>query len=355
MNLSEDPGLARPGFVSEPVPPLPAFVQLEPVGQCNLACRMCPVAYRDNGEAGGGGRPAFMDFDTFARLLEQFPAVAVLQLQGLGEPMLHPRFFDMVRHAAARGITVTTNTNLTALSERRAEECVTSGLARLQVSLDAAGKAAYEYIRAGARFEQVLRNLRRVIRARRRLESGAPAVHLVAVAMRRNLRELPGLVQLAHDEGVDGLSVQHLCHDFTEPTLPARYEPMRAFVEAESLGGEDPAVLARCFGEARDLAARLGLSLRLPNERNISLAEGPVRDPRSRCDWPWRGAYLSYKGDAMPCCMVSTPDRMNFGNMAREGVGAVWGNAAYRGFRAQLASDEPPQICRGCALYRGSF
>jgi PAS domain S-box-containing protein len=26
-------------------------------------------------------------------------------------------------------------------------------------------------------------------------------------------------------------------------------------------------------------------------------------------DWPWRGAYLSYDGQAVPCCMVSTPDR----------------------------------------------
>lgn len=343
MNLSEAPGLALPGFV-----------QIEPVGQCNLACRMCPVAYRDTGEAGGRGPPALMDFDVFCRLLEQFPALTLLQLQGLGEPMLHPRFFDMVRHAVAHGITVTTNSNLTALSERRAEECVTSGLARLHVSLDAAGKAAYEYIRAGARYEQVLRNLRRVMHARRRLASASPEVHLVAVAMRRNLRELPGLVRLARDEGVDGLSVQHLCHDFTEPTLPDRYVPMRQFVDAETLAGEDRSVVARWFGEARRLAGELGVALRLPNESNLfQTREGD--DRRSRCDWPWRGAYLSYKGDAMPCCMVSTPDRMNFGNVAREGVGAVWDNAAYRAFRAQLASDEPPEICRGCALYRGAF
>ncbi|HLS86011.1 MAG TPA: radical SAM protein [Burkholderiales bacterium] len=343
MNLAEAPPLALPGFV-----------QIEPVGQCNLACRMCPVAYRD--ETGRGKPQAFMSFETFRRLLDEFPAVSVLQLQGLGEPMLHPRFFDMVRYAAGKGITVSTNSNLTALSERRAEECVTSGLARLYVSLDAAGKAAYEYIRTGARFERVLRNLRRVLAARKRL-GGGPEVHLVAVAMRRNLRELPALVRLAHDEGVDGLSVQHLCHDFREPTLPGRYAPMRAFVDAETLAGEAPEAVSASFAEARRLAQALRVPLRLPNERNLVPAAGEAAASKRglRCDWPWQGAYVSYRGDAMPCCMVATPDRVNFGNMAREGVRAVWENDAYQRFRARLASDEPPDICRGCALYNGRF
>ena len=89
------------------IPPLPSFVQIEPVGQCNLRCRMCPIAYRNEGE-----RPAFMPLETFCRLIEQFPALRELQLQGMGEPFLHPRFLDMVRFAAARGIEVSTNTNL---------------------------------------------------------------------------------------------------------------------------------------------------------------------------------------------------------------------------------------------------
>lgn len=27
-------------------PALPQFVQIEPVGQCNLRCRMCPIQFR---------------------------------------------------------------------------------------------------------------------------------------------------------------------------------------------------------------------------------------------------------------------------------------------------------------------
>jgi hypothetical protein len=53
--------------------------------------------------------------------------------------------------------------------------------------------------------------------------------------------------------------------------------------------------------------------------------------------------------------MVATPDRKNFGSMAREGVEAVWNNDAYRRFREQLESDDPPDVCRGCAVYQGKF
>jgi len=35
---------------------LPDFVQIEPVGQCNLACRMCPVAYRGEGATAASRR-----------------------------------------------------------------------------------------------------------------------------------------------------------------------------------------------------------------------------------------------------------------------------------------------------------
>ncbi len=331
--------------------PLPKFVQLEPVGQCNLRCRMCPIQFRNDGSP--GGPPAFMSYELFCRLLDGFPALTELHLQGLGEPLMHPRFFDMVRHACARGIEVSTNTNMTVLSDRRAEQCVSSGLARLHVSLDGATAQTYEYIRERSRFERVLCNLRRLAETKVRLASARPEIHLVAVAMRRNLGELPGIVRLAHELGIAHVSVQHLCHDFGEASLPPQYRPMRAFVEDETLANEDAERVRVAFDEARSVAAGLGVALRLPNVR--PRPRGGASDGRPRCDWPWRGAYVSYSGEAMPCCMVATPDRINFGSMAKEAVADVWSNEAYTEFRRRLESDDPPEICRSCAVYNGTF
>jgi radical SAM protein with 4Fe4S-binding SPASM domain len=223
----------------------------------------------------------------------------------------------------------------------------------MHVSLDAADAQAYEYIRVGARFNKVLRNLRWVTEAKRRLRSVLPQILVVAVAMRRNLEQLPALVRLAHAYEVHSLSVQHLAHDFGESSLPLKYRPMREFVEAETLLNEDPARVQHWFDETRSAARALGVTLRLPSS-SFKPRPDSVKG-RARCDWPWRGAHVAYSGEAMPCCMVSTPDRVNFGSMAQNGVVRVWNSDAYRRFRERLASDDPPEICRGCAVYQGTF
>jgi radical SAM protein with 4Fe4S-binding SPASM domain len=330
---------------------LPHFVQIEPVGQCNLRCRMCPIQFRTDGAP---GQPrAYMSFQVFCRLLDQFPEVTELQLQGLGEPLLHPDFFTMVRYAAQRGISVSTNTNLTVMSKRGAEECITSGLHTMHVSLDGASAEAYEAIRVRSSLSRVLRNLRRLTSAKARLQSALPDIRLVAVVMRRNLPELPELVRLAQREGIDSVSVQHLCHDFGEASLPGKYWPMRTFVDQETLLHEDPKRIEHYFEAARTAARDLGVNLRLPNvQPRPHAANVPGKN---RCDWPWRGSYISYDGKAMPCCMVATPDRIHFGDMTKEGVANVWNNEAYRRFRQQLESDTPPDVCRSCAIYAGTF
>lgn len=330
---------------------LPTYMQIEPVGQCNLRCQMCSIQFRQDGPP--YGPPAFMTFETFTNSVDQFVGLQELHLQGLGEPMMHPRFFEMVEYAAQKGIRVTTNSNVTLLNDRRAERCVTSGLDCLYISIDAATAETYERIRVRAHFERVVGNLERIVAARRRLGSATPRLRIVMVIMRQNLHELPALVRMAHQLSIESIFVQHLCHDFGESSLPERYLPMRDFVQQETLLEEDPQRVAHYFGAAREVAEALGVELRLPRTR---LRLHPAGTPgQKRCDWPWRGAYISYQGYSMPCCMVSTPDRINFGKLAEQGADALWNGAPYQTFRDQLSSDEPPEVCRSCSIYSGTF
>lgn len=128
---------------------------------------------------------------------------------------------------------------------------------------------------------------------------------------------------------------------------------MREFVQEETLLEEDPQRIEHYFGAARAVAHTLGVKLRLPRPR--PRLHSPGTPGPERCNWPWRGAYLSYQGDAMPCCMVATPDRINFGNMAEHGVAEIWNGPAYQSFRDRLDSEEPPEICRACSIYSGTF
>ncbi len=332
--------------------PPPAFMQIEPVGQCNLRCRMCPIQFRRDGPP--HGPPAFMAFEVFKRLIEQAPALRELHLQGLGEPLMHPQFFEMVEFSTARGIRVSTNTNMTLLSRARAERCVTSGLDSMHISIDGATPETYEGIRVRANFRRVLKNLLRLMDARRRLGNGRrPQVRLIMVAMRRNLHELPDVVRLAARFGISSVFVQHLCHDFAEESLPSHYRPMRDFVQSETLLEENAGRIERFFGEARRIAEKVNLDLRLPGTRPV--AHDKATPGPERCGWPWNGPYVSYQGLAMPCCMVSTPDRIHFGDMGEKGVESVWNNEAYRAFREKLSSDAPPEICRTCSVYLRTF
>jgi radical SAM protein with 4Fe4S-binding SPASM domain len=329
---------------------MPSFLQIEPVGQCNLKCRMCPIQFRTDG---ADGNLAFIDFENFCNLVQEFPEITELHLQGLGEPLMHPRFFDMVEFAVGRGIKVTTNSNLTLFTRRRAECCVTSGLDTLHVSVDGATKNTYELVRVGSNFDKVVSNIRLLTDVKQQMRSETPHLRVVFVLMRLNLHELAELVRLAASLSVREIFAQHLCHDFKESTLPAKYRPMRNFVDDQTLFNEDPSRIKRSFDEAQAVAQEVGIDLRLPSPRPTPRALGSRG--RARCDWPWRGMYMSYDGQSMPCCMISTPDRFNFGNAVASGARALWSGDAYEEFRRRLESDNPPEICASCSVYNGTF
>lgn len=128
---------------------------------------------------------------------------------------------------------------------------------------------------------------------------------------------------------------------------------MRSFVQEETLLEEDPERIDFYFGEARQVAKELGIDLRLPCARMQPYPPG-TPGPQ-RCSWPWQEAYLSYQGYAMPCCMVSTPDRINFGNVTHQSFETLWNSPPYQRFRDQLASDTPPEVCHSCSVYHGTF
>ncbi|MGE5115083.1 MAG: radical SAM/SPASM domain-containing protein [Betaproteobacteria bacterium] len=335
--------------MADTLPPLPRFAQIEPIGRCNLACRMCTVHER-------GDAVAELSLERYVQLLDALPGLERLHLQGLGEPMLHPRFFEMVEIAAARGIRVSANSNLTLLTERRAARCVTSGLATLSVSLDGASAAVYESIRHRASFAKVLRNLRRLVAARDAAPERRPAleVRLVMVLMRANLHELPALVELAHELGVGELLVQRLSSDLGDAGTAARYTPIRDYVRHAEL--VDAEAARGVFERARERAEALAVRLHLPRLDQRPSSRAGSRGGEAGCSWPWAQLYVTAAGELLPCCMVASADRASFGNVFDAGgLAGRWHGAPARSFRERLASDVPPAPCRSCALYHGRF
>ncbi|WP_229076085.1 radical SAM protein [Actinoplanes sp. DH11] len=323
-------------------PPLPAHLQVEVTSACNLRCTMCLVRYRPPVNKLAGAMPA----ELFHRLVDGVP-LRQLTLQGLGEPLLSPYLPEMIATAVQRGIRVGFNTNATLLNRKRAEELVASRVDWLHVSLDGASAAAYEAIREGARFDTVIANLEGLVRAKRAAGSATPWIRVVFVAMRDNVGELPELVRLLGRIGVDELRVQNLSHSFDDTDPAGGYDEIRTFTAAQALWtGEDLARAEAAFAAASRAAKDSGVRLRLPRFSE----EGT-----GSCSWPWDAAYVTSAGVVQPCCMVMGDDRVSLGDLTEATFPEIWHGPAYREFRRRLASVDPPDVCRGCSLYRNTF
>jgi radical SAM protein with 4Fe4S-binding SPASM domain len=262
------------------------------------------------GRSGPGRSPAFMSYDAFVRLAGQFPALKKLRLQGAGDPLLHPRFLDMVRHAARTGAQVSALTALPPLSPARAEELCKSPLQYLDIVFPPGGGTAL-----------FVRDLDRLVQAKKTAGAVLPWLRL-AVPLPR-VEEIADALRFARDHQLDAIALRH---------LPQGRKQSRAPKDLDAL-----------LDQAAALADELGVRLDLPE-----------RKPTGRCDSPWRAAHVGYYGRARPCAMVTALDRVSFGNMARDPVVRVWNSDEYRAFRDRLASPNPPEVCRGCGVYQGT-
>ena len=263
--------------VLRPAPP--TELQIEVTGSCNLSCQMCLVAYRPK-----LGRSASLSLDQVRQLLDDLPSVRQLTLQGLGEPLMAPDLDAIIAEVVGRGIRVGFNTNGMLLTRERSERLVAAGLDWLHVSVDGARSETFAAIRRGGDLERVVTNLRGLVRARRDAGRANPWIQLNTVLMRANQGELPSLVRLAADIGVDRLWVQGLSHEFNDVSGDSAYVEIRGFTQRQMLASEE---VDLATSQAAELARAVGLDLRLPDSPD-RVNGRPAGEPG--CDWPWRSA-----------------------------------------------------------------
>ena len=108
----------------------------------------------------------------------------------------------------------------------------------------------------------------------------------------------------------------------------------------------------RLFAEARAVADAIGVDLRLPRLEEPP----PARSLGSPgCHWPFSAAYVTHDAKVQPCCMVMGADRAVLGDATEDGFADIWRGDEYGRFRDGLMGDDPPDVCRGCSLYRRLF
>src|SRR5205085_5171942 len=127
------------------------------------------------------------------------------------EPLMSPWFVEILEICARyRPPNLLFLTNGQRLNEKIADAIIQCGATQVQISADGATKETYEYIRRGAKFEQLVENLKYLTRQKQRLGRTSPLLQFNIVLMQSNLEELPKFVDLAEEVGVEWIAARHL-------------------------------------------------------------------------------------------------------------------------------------------------
>jgi len=169
-----------------------AKVYIEPTNACNLECRTCIRNIWDEPI----GRMDSKTFDCIMEGLKGFSPKPTVFFGGFGEPLFHPGIVDMVARVKALDATVELITNGTLLTQEMSNRLIESGLDMLWVSLDGATPESYADVRLGAALPEVLSNLKRFRDLRMEAQLLKPEIGIVFVAMKRNIHDLPSLLQI---------------------------------------------------------------------------------------------------------------------------------------------------------------
>ena len=122
---------------------------------CNLRCIHC---YSDSNAV---QYPGELDWDQMQTVVADLAAYQVpsLLLSG-GEPMIHPRFFDLVDLASNSGLKLTISTNGTLITPEKAALLKAANVAYVGISLDGIGPVHDEFRRKEGAFDAAVRGFK---------------------------------------------------------------------------------------------------------------------------------------------------------------------------------------------------
>lgn len=297
-------GIKRYGNISVS-PPVPLRVSVELSSRCNLSCPECVTGAgllrRKNG---------FIDYSVAEKMAGELRGrVLSVWLYGQGEPMLHPRFFDIISLFRRMNAVISTNGHF--LDEENCIRLVNSGLKKIIISYDGITPASYNMYRVGGDHLRVTNGIRRLAEINK--QSGSPLkTELQFLLHRHNEHEVREAARFARSVGADFMikSMQVLDSERAGDWMPADSNKSRyRFTEG-----------------------------------NWELASAPS----AGCIRMWTALVVTSDGDVVPCCFDKQA-RHVMGNINESTLSAIWTSERYASFRSDvMKSRSLADICAGC-------
>ena len=311
-------------------PPFPLLILVHLTGACQCACPMC---YQRVGTFTRRGCDP-MDIELFEALLRQagsFLRRPLIHLYG-GEPLLHPRFPEVLTLLSQHGFQATINTNGELLLPY-ASVLAKGPVRMINVSLDAMGTAHDELRRRPGLFDQALQGMR-ALRAR----DGGISLNVNYVVNSRNARtlwdDLLGFESAFRGMRLDYVSIEHLAYT-REMAHLARAIDVAALEET----------LTRVQAHNFPFPVSATPIVEIADLHRYYRTMDPFE--RVNCNVPWIGLNVFPEGDVTPGGAMFTCTRV-VGSLHREGLADIWSGHGLRLFRRRIRGAMPEDCLRCC-------
>lgn len=185
--------------------PRPLTLLIDVTDRCNLRCVMCHFANVDHISFPPFDTPqGYMPVEQFEKLAADFfPQAHRVGLACAAEPLMHPKFADILDIAGRYEVPeLWFPTNLLPLTERVAD-AIARNVHTVAVSIDGTRKETYEAIRAGARWDMLMKKLQM-------LRDRNVRLRITFVWMQSNRHELRELPAFAEAQGAKELDVRYV-------------------------------------------------------------------------------------------------------------------------------------------------
>jgi MoaA/NifB/PqqE/SkfB family radical SAM enzyme len=296
---------------------------------------MCPRTYFVNQNNDDSNRwNNHLTLDDFRVLLDGIPGLKSMRLHGLGEPLTHPYLLDMITLAASYGVKIIFTTNATLLDPATSMQLIQRGIERITFSIDSANAFTYENIRVGARFDEVISNIRWFMKYRS--QKGQNNIHVSAnvVITKENINEI---------EDILGLCQELEIYDVTASILSAPAEQMETLIPKLSTWKKNAFQAKKSKKYSKVKFDDYGISKPSKNKTGRQILSST-----SKCSEPWIAPFVRIDGFITPCCNISGKDVLGNLNVFENGFDKAWNSQQFQEFRRLLKYGPVPSCCMDC-------
>jgi len=308
----------------------PCYLAVDTTVDCNLRCPLC---YREDAAAAAVlPTEADMRGDVVDELIDTlFPTTYTINPSGWGEPLMSPHLNRLLEACATYGVLMSFTTNGVLLNKKGLLDRLIPVLHWLEISFDSVNPETFERLRAGARFEQVLKNARAVGQLRSALPGPKFNFGFSMTLFHDNLHEIPEMMRLVADCGGTFLKTD-IGVIFNRGNL--RHSVLRS-----------PKAYNDAYAEAQQCARELGLSLFMRSP----FVDGD-RSEASRygvCDYLYTHAGIATDGSYKPCYSQVLPSRRT---APKSDLLSLWNSPDMQRLRREHDTARGSESCKKCYM-----